>query len=168
MKFNLISRLVLALLVFSGGSQLTLAGTPLPAKTAQITLEGTLPPNCFVKINNGEGYTLSMTSKDGKISPAISVASHCNRTSTHTLEISYDHPNADSAKGELWRVEQGSTDSKPILYGIKTAKGDILAPTNPLKSQGRDIKESIQVDFETDNRTAGTYYGAVTITLKDA
>ena len=168
MKFNLISRLVLALLVFSGGSQLTLAGTPLPLKTAQITLEGTLPPNCFVKINNGEGYTLSMTTKDGKVSPAISVVSRCNRTSAHTLEISYDHPNAGSSKGELWRAGQGSTDSKPILYEVETKGGEILTSENPLKSKGREINETIKVHFETDNRSAGTYEGYVTLTLKDA
>ena len=166
MKFNLISRLVLALLVFSGGSQLTLAGTPLPPKTAQIILEGTLPPNCYVKIGGGKEHMLSMTTIDGKVSPAIPVASRCNRSSKHTLELSYDHPNAGSTKGELWRRDQGVADTKPILYSV-TAGGKTLTPENPLTSRDREINESIQVHFETDNKSAGTYEGYVTLTLQD-
>ena len=165
MKFNLISRLVLALLIFSGVGKLALARTILPAKTAQITLEGALPPNCSVKIGGDKEHTLSMATKDGKVSPSISVASHCNRTSTHTLEFSYDHTH--EGKGALWHKEL-QDKAAPITYEIKTTGGKILTPQAPLESTGREINERIQVHFDTDNKSAGTYEGNVILTVTDA
>lgn len=161
MKFSLISRLVLTLLGFCGIGQLALAQDKV-TKTANISLEGTLPPNCSVKINNGKEFFLKMASPDTK-SEAISLVSSCNRSSKHTLELAFDYMQEEKPALR----HRDNKDATPVTYKIMRNNG-AEEWTSPLESAGREMKESIQVHFETDHRAAGTYEGNVTITLKDA
>jgi spore coat protein U-like protein len=165
MRFSLLSSFVLAVLSWGGPGHVAQSAATI-SKTGNISLKGYLPPSCHVKINNGEEFVLQMKSPDN-VSQPIFISSQCNRTSHHTLAITHEH--TYDGKGALEHRELNH--ATPITYTVKTESGQEVTSENPLRSQGRQIEEKIQVHFDVDqtqNKTAGIYEGTATLTLKDA
>lgn len=168
-----LARLSLFSFVFSCVTLPTQAASPQSkAPDLAIEINGFMPQQCRVTINDADTNTLSL-SFDGKRDAggnlvtkkeSFTFKTRCNFSETYTLELAHTNPvKGSNLQGLLVHDDDAN---KTIAYTLSTPDGFIGQSTS-LTGLSGDLEKTINVEYTDDpTLTPGHYSGAVAFVIK--
>lgn len=137
------------------------------AQTGDITMRGTVTPNCNITVTTASGATSLPVSVDGAQTPTLgTVTQSCNKRVGYTLTVASDNCTAgegarlnETVSGEY--LAYTVSFDNPATGGSSDLSG-LLAPANCANQTGRNVT-NYKVSTPEDSTITGSFTGNSTL-----